>query len=96
MEAGASHFVHACTHFSLHVFAVHSAYMRAAGSVFAKKPYSRGGWSRALIPAVTSASRLFAIACAKTTLHELAGAAVAMLPVVLVGLNAAENFRSLI
>lgn len=59
------------THFSRHVFADQSAYMRAAGSLLARKPWSRGGRSNALMSTCTSSSSCFAMELANTTLHEL-------------------------
>lgn len=58
------------TYFSLHVLAVQSAYMRAAGSLFAKKPWSRGVRANVLMSAVTCSSRLLAMELASTTLQD--------------------------
>lgn len=58
------------TYFSLHVLAVQSAYMRAAGSLFARNPWSRGVRANVLISAVTCSSRLLAMELASTTLQD--------------------------
>jgi hypothetical protein len=64
------------SHFSLHVFAVHSAYKRAAGSALARIPKRCGGWSSLFNPAEISASRLWAMVPARTTLQEGGGSGV--------------------
>lgn len=58
------------SHFSLHVLAVQSAYIRAPGSVLARKPTSDGGFSSFDRPSFTSDWRLFAIVLARITLHD--------------------------
>lgn len=58
------------TYFSLHVFSVQFAYIRAAGSVFARNPTRWGGLSSAFRPSVTSASSPRATEAARTTLHD--------------------------
>jgi len=55
---------------SLQVFAVHSAYIFAAGSRFARKPCRRSGRSSRTMPSRTSVNRLFAIEPASTTLQD--------------------------
>ena len=61
-------------HFSLQVLEVQSAYMRAAGSEFARKPTSEGiRWSLER-PSETSDRRDFATVPARTTLHEAGSA----------------------
>lgn len=66
---------HEQAHFSLQVRPVQSAYMRAAGSVLARKPTRTGGLSNCWSPSAISASRLFATVPASTTLQD-AGASV--------------------
>lgn len=69
------------TYFSLHVFSVQFAYIRAAGSVFARNPTRWGGLSSAFRPSVTSASSPRATEAARTTLHDagpLSGSAAMM------------------
>lgn len=57
-------------HFSLHVREVQSAYIRAAGSEFARKPMRRGVRWRVERLVVTSDSRDLATVEARITLHE--------------------------
>lgn len=61
------------THFCLHVFCVQFAYIRAAGSPFAKKPTSSGGLSIFAKLALTSFSRPSATVAAETTLQVAGG-----------------------
>lgn len=61
------------THFCLHVFCVQFAYIRAAGSPFAKKPTSSGGRSIFAKLALTSFSRPSATVAAETTLQVAGG-----------------------
>lgn len=57
------------THFSMHVFADQSAYIRAAGSSFARNPTNFGfSWSFES-PSCTSANNPLQIVPAKKTLH---------------------------
>jgi hypothetical protein len=57
-------------HFSLQVFWVHSAYIRAAGSAFARNPTRWGGEGSFWRPSVTSRRRFLAMLFARTTLHD--------------------------
>jgi hypothetical protein len=57
-------------HFSLQVFCVHSAYMRAAGSAFARKPTRWGGVGSFWRPPLTSRRRFLAILFARITLQD--------------------------
>ena len=66
-------------HLSIHVLPVQSAYMRAAGSLFARKPTRCGLRSSFDRPSATSAWSFFAMFAARTTLHE-----VGLLPVALI------------
>ena len=59
-----------CPHFSLQVRSVQSAYIRAAGSEFARKPTSNGAFESFERPSATSVRRFFATIPAKTTLQE--------------------------
>lgn len=65
------------THFSRHVFSVHCAYMRAAGSEFARNPTRCGGLSSDFNPSLTSPRSPSATLRARTTLHDDGGAAAA-------------------
>jgi hypothetical protein len=58
-------------YFCSQVRRVHSAYFRAAGSVFARNPASTGAFERPEAPSRTSFSRFAAGEAAWTTLHEL-------------------------
>lgn len=60
-------------YFCLHVFCVQFAYIRAAGSPFAKKPTSSGGLSIFSRLALTSFSRPSATVAAETTLQVAGG-----------------------
>lgn len=57
-------------HFSLHVLLVQSAYIRAAGSEFARNPTSKGARGSLESPSDTSERRNFATVPARTTLQE--------------------------
>lgn len=57
-------------HFSLHVLEVQSAYIRAAGSKFARNPMSKGGRGSLERPSATSERRDFATVLARMTLQE--------------------------
>lgn len=57
-------------HFSLQVLLVQSAYIRAAGSEFARKPTSKGARGSLESPSDTSERRNFATVPARTTLQE--------------------------
>lgn len=61
------------THFCLHVFWVQFAYIRAAGSLFAKKPTSSGALSIFSKLALTSFNRPSATVAAETTLQVAGG-----------------------
>lgn len=61
------------THFCLHVFCVQFAYIRAAGSLFAKNPTSSGALSIFSKLALTSFNRPSATVAAETTLQVAGG-----------------------
>lgn len=62
------------SHFSPQVRSVHSAYLRAAGSVFARKPTSNGILPSLESPSDTSINKSFATVPANTTFQDVSSA----------------------